>query len=156
ATQGRPLFLGLGVVLGLAMYNYLGYYQVCYLGDEVADAPRTLPRSIIVSVLIVAALYMTLNISILGVLPWQEVRRSEHVASDMMLRLHGPIAAHLATLMIIWTAAAAAFAALLGYSRIPYAAARAGHFFHGLARTHPTGDFPHRSLLLVSSLAALA
>jgi amino acid transporter len=66
------------------------------------------------------------------------------------------LAARLITLLIIWTAAAAAFAALLGYSRVPYAAARAGHFFRGLARTHPTGDFPHRSLLLVSGLATLA
>jgi amino acid transporter len=155
-TRGRPFLLSLGAVLGLAMYNYLGYYQVCYLGDEVAEAPRTLPRSIIISVLVVAALYVTLNMSILGVLPWHTVRASEHVASDMMLHLHGPLAAHLVTLLIIWTAAAAAFAALLGYSRIPYAAARAGHFFRGLARTHPTGDFPHRSLLLVSALATLA
>jgi amino acid transporter len=155
-TGGRPLVVGLGAVLGLAMYNYLGYYQVCYLGDEVAEASRTIPRSIILSVLVVAALYVTLNVSILGVLPWATVRNSEHVASDMMLHLHGPLAAHLVTLLIIWTAAAAAFAALLGYSRVPYAAARAGHFFQGLARTHPTGDFPHRSLLLVSALATLA
>ena len=84
------------------------------------------------------------------------VRASEHVASDLMLHLHGPLAARLVTLMIIWTAAAATFAALLGYSRVPYAAARAGHFFRGLARTHPTGDFPHRSLLLISALATLA
>jgi amino acid transporter len=61
-----------------------------------------------------------------------------------------------ATLMIVWTAAASTFAALLGYSRVPYAAAKSGHFFQGLARTHPTGDFPHRSLLLISALATLA
>jgi amino acid transporter len=152
----RPFLLGLGAVLGLAMYSYLGYYQVCYLGDEVVDAPRTVPRSIIVSVLAVAGLYVTLNVSILGVLPWRAVRASEHVASDLMLELHGPLAARLMTLMIVWTAAASTFAALLGYSRVPYAAARAGHFFRGLARTHPTGDFPHRSLLLISALATLA
>jgi amino acid transporter len=107
-------------------------------------------------VLVVAALYVTLSVSILGVLPWETIRQSAHVASDMMLHLHGPLAAHLVTLLIIWTAAAAAFAALLGYSRVPYAAARAGHFFHGLARIHPKGDFPDRSLLLVSALATLA
>jgi amino acid transporter len=152
----RPFFAGLGTALGLAMYNYLGYYQVCYLGDEVADAPRTLPRSIVASVLVIAAAYLTLNLSILGVLPWRELMASEHVASDMMLRLHGPAAARLVTALIMGTAAAATFAALLGYSRVPYAAARAGHFFRGLARTHPTGDFPHRSLILISGLAMLA
>jgi amino acid transporter len=73
-----------------------------------------------------------------------------------MLRLHGPIAGRMVTLLIIATAAASTFAALLGYSRVPYAAARAGHFFRGLARTHPTGDFPHRALLLIGGLASIA
>jgi amino acid transporter len=155
-TLDRPFLFGLGAALGIAMYNFLGYYQICYLGDEVTNAPRTIPRSIIVSVLVVAAIYLTMNVSILGVLPWRTVIASEHVASDLLLHLQGPRAARLVTLLIIATAAAAAFAALLGYSRVPYAAARAGHFFRGLARTHPTGDFPHRSLLLISGLATLA
>jgi amino acid transporter len=152
----RRFLIGLGGALAIAMYDFLGYYQVCYLGDEVSDPPRTLPRSIIVSVLAVAAIYLTMNVSILGVLPWRAVIASEHVASDMMLELYGPTAARLVTVLIIGTAAASTFAALLGYSRVPYAAARSGHFFRGLARTHPTGDFPHRSLLLISGLASLA
>jgi amino acid transporter len=155
-TFDRRFALGLGAALGIAMYDFLGYYQVCYLGDEVDDPARTLPRSILTSVLVVAALYATLNVSILGVIPWRSLIGTDHWASDLMLRLHGPTAARLVTLLIVWSAAAGAFAALLGYSRVPYAAARAGHFFRGLARTHPTGDFPHRSLLLIGGLSALA
>ena len=68
----------------------------------------------------------------------------------------GTWAARVATVMIIWTALASTFAALLGYSRIPYASARAGHFFRIFAATHPRGDFPHRSLLLVSGMAMIA
>jgi amino acid transporter len=147
---------GLGLALGIAMYDYLGYYQVCYLGDEVADAPRTIPRSILISVGLIAAVYLTMNVSILGVVPWREVVGSKHVASDMMLRLFGPSAARVVTGMIVWTAAASTFAALLGYSRVPYAAARSGHFFSALAKTHPVGEFPHRSLLLIAGLAMLA
>src|SRR5262249_6929855 len=109
-----------------------------------------------ISVVAVALLYLTMNVSILGVLPWQEVVASGHIASDLMLRLFGSAAARLVTLLIVWTAAASTFAALLGYSRVPYAAARAGHFFRGLARTHPTGVFPHRALILVSVLAVIA
>jgi amino acid transporter len=148
--------LGLGTALSLAMYSYLGYYQVCYLGDEVSDPPRTLPRSIIVSVIAIALVYLTMNVSILGVIPWREAMASRQIASDLMFRLFGPGAARAMTLMIVWTAAAAAFAGLLGYSRVPYAAARSGHFFRALARTHPTADFPHRSLVLVGGLATLA
>jgi amino acid transporter len=147
---------GLGAALGIAMYDYLGYYQVCYLGDEVAEPERTIPRSILISVAVISAVYLTMNVSILGVLPWREVAASKHLASDLMLRLHGPTAARFVTLFIIWTALASTFAALLGYSRVPYAAARSGHFFRGLAATHPTGDFPHRSLLLIAALAMAA
>jgi amino acid transporter len=146
---------GLGLALGIAMYDYLGYYQICYLGDEVADAPRTIPRSILISVVAIALVYLIMNISILGVLPWREVAKSEHVASTFMFRLHGAAAARVVALAIVWTALAATFAALLSYSRVPYAAARSGHFFHALAKTHPRGEFPHRSLLLVGGLAVL-
>jgi amino acid transporter len=147
---------GLGAALGIAMYDFLGYYQICYLGDEVTDHARNIPRSILISVCVVAVVYLTMNVSILGVLPWKVVAESKHVASDLMLHLHGPGAARVVTAMIVWTALASTFAALLGYSRVPYAAAKSGHFFNALATTHPTGDFPHRSLLLISGLAMVA
>lgn len=152
----RRSVVGLGAAIGMAMYSFLGYYQVCYLGDEIADAPRTIPRSILISVVAVALVYLTLNVSILGVLPWREVIHSQHVASDLMLHLHGSGSARLITLLIVWTTTASIFAALLSYSRVPFAAAREGHFFRGLGKTHPTGDFPHRSLLLLGASTALA
>lgn len=154
-ADGRFAF-GLGAAVGIAMYDFLGYYQVCYLGDEVADPARTFPRSILISALSVAAIYLTMNVGILGVLPWQEVERSQHIASDFMLRRHGPKAALVITALILWTGTASIYSGVLGYGRIPYAAARSGHFFRGLAALHPKGDFPHRSLLLVGVLSAVA
>jgi amino acid transporter len=152
----RRWFLGLGMALGIAMYDFLGYYQICYLGDEVADPPRTLPRSILLSTVAVCLVYLVMNLGIVGVLPWSEVVKSNRVASDLMLRTQGEGAAGAVTALIIWTAVASTFAAVLGYSRVPYASARAGHFFRVFAATHATGDFPHRSLLLVSGMAMLA
>ena len=152
----RAFLHGLGGSLGLAMYSYLGYYQICYLGDEVVEPSRVIPRSIAISVGAVAAIYLTMTLGILGVIPWREVIGSPHVASDFIERLRGPAAARGISLLVMWSAVAACFAALLGYSRIPYAAARSGHFFRGLAKTHPTGDFPHRALLLLGGLATLA
>ena len=155
-TVNAQTVTGLGGALGLAMYSYLGYYQICYLGDEVQDAPRTLPLSILISVGLVAVVYLAMNLSIVGVIPWREVIPSKHAATDLILRVNGPIAARAMTALIVWTALASCFAALLGYSRVPYASAKAGHFFRGLAKTHPTGDFPHRSVLLVGGLTMLA
>jgi amino acid transporter len=155
-TLDARFVTGLGAALGIAMYDYFGYYQICYLGDEVADPSRTIPRSILISVVLIAAIYMAMNVSILGVLPWRAVIASKHVATDMILRLHGAPAARMITILIVWTALASTFAALLGYSRVPYAAAQSGHFFRALAKTHPKGDFPHRSLLLIAALAMTA
>ncbi|MDG3003371.1 APC family permease [Paludisphaera mucosa] len=147
---------GLGMALAIAMYDFLGYYQICYLGDEVEDPSRTIPRAILISVLAIAAIYLTMNVCILGVLPWQDAMRSTHVASDMMERVLGSRAAGFLTVMIIWTALASTFAALLGYSRVPYASAKAGHFPRFFAATHAEGDFPHRSLMLIGGLGMLA
>jgi amino acid transporter len=152
----RRWFLGLGMALGIAMYDFLGYYQICYLGDEVADAPRTLPRSILISTVAICLVYFVMNLGIVGVLPWPEVVGSSRVASDLMLRTQGERAAGAITALIVWTAVASTFAALLGYSRIPYASARAGHFFRYFSATHPVGDFPHRSLMLVAGMAMIA
>jgi amino acid transporter len=152
----KSFALGLGSGLAIAMYDYLGYYQICYMGDEVIDPARTIPRSILISVAVISAVYFFMTLAILGVVPWREVIDSGHIVSDFMLRLHGRWPARVVTLFIVWTAAAGTFAALLSYSRVPYAAARAGRFFRGLAHTHPTGHFPHRSLLLVGGVATLA
>lgn len=152
----RRWTIGLGMALGIAMYDFLGYYQICYLGDEVADPARTLPRSILISTAAICLVYLTMNVGIVGVLPWAEVIQSNRVASDLMLRTQGEQAAAVVTAMIVWTAVASTFAAVLGYSRIPYASAKAGHFFRVFSATHPVGDFPHRSLLLVSGMAMVA
>ena len=90
ASRSSEHALKLGMVLAIAMYDFLGYYQVCYLGDEVADPSRTIPRSIMISVIAVGLVYLIMNVGILGVLPWREVVKSEHVASDLMLRTAGP------------------------------------------------------------------
>jgi amino acid transporter len=154
-VDGRTA-MGLGMALSIAMYNYFGYYQVCYLADEVAAPSRTIPRSILISVVLVVSMYLAMNVAIVGAIPWRAVINSHHVASDLVLQVYGSWAARLATLLIVWTAFASVFAAMLGYSRIPFAAARAGDFFKAFARLHPVGEFPHRSLVLIGGLAALA
>jgi amino acid transporter len=146
---------GLGLALGIAMYDLFGYYQVCYLGDEVIDPARTIPRAILISVFTIGGIYLVMNVGILGHLPAREVMASSHIASDFMLHRYGLGAARAITGMILWTGATSMFAGILGYSRVPYAAARGGHFFAALGADHPTGRFPHRSLLLVGALTAL-
>jgi amino acid transporter len=143
---------GLGKATRLAMYDFLGYYSVCYIGDEVKTPARTIPRSILISVVAVSVIYLTMNLSIISVVPMEKAMASSHIASDFMEILYGHKAAVLLTVLICWTAFASVFALLLGYSRIPFAAARDGYFFSAFARLHPRGDFPHVSLLVIGAV----
>ena len=151
--DGKFLF-GLGTAMGIAMYDYLGYYDVCYIGDEVQHPEKNIPRSIMISVVAVAAIYMTMNISFIGVIPWREV--GDTVATTFVERLYGPGAACLVTIFVAITAFASIFAMFLGYSRIPYAAARDGTFFAFFDHLHPIQKFPDRSLLIVGLVTMLA
>lgn len=155
-------FLGLGAATRIGVYDYLGYYNVCYIGDEVDNPGRVIPRSIVISTVAVALLYFAINLSIIGVIPWREfVPAAEHPQSDFVVsifmeRIYGPGIARGFTVLILWTAFASVFALLLGYSRIPLAAARDGYFFRVFARVHPTGGFPHVSLVVLGVLAIAA
>jgi amino acid transporter len=153
-TLDRRFFLGMGGAMSIAMYDYLGYYDICYMGDEVRNPERTIPRSILISVVAVAALYLTMNIVVIGVIPWNQV--SERVASDFVELLFGRTAAGLFTIFVLITAFASIFALLLGYSRIPYAAAKDRLFFSFFDHLHPEGRFPDRALIVIGVVTAVA
>lgn len=152
-------FAKLGATAILAMYSYGGYNQVCNIAEEVKDPVRTMPRSIILSIVVVALIYMVMSTVILGMIPWEEAKESRTIASLFIARTfedpaQGRIAALVMTVMIQFVAAASLYAVILGYSRIPFAAAREGHFFKAFASLHPTKAFPHVALLTVGLLAA--
>jgi amino acid transporter len=176
AAVGSFTFLRqVGQAMILAMYCYLGYYNVCYIGDEVREPGRTLPRAILGSAFLVAAMFVALHLAILGTISWERVSdaqtardlaksgkgeepdtRTAELLDDLpaafMRKIHGDWAAQAITVMLVWTILGSAFAGLLGYSRIPYGAARYGHFFSVFRHVHPVHHIPHVSLLLVGAL----
>lgn len=161
-TFSMGFLFGLGAASRVGVYDYLGYYDVCYIGDEVKDPGRVIPRSILISTAAVALLYLAMNLSIIGVVPWRELvpadakPNAQFVVSIFMERIYGSQIASIFTLMILWTAFGSVFALLLGYSRVPYAAARDGYFFESFARLHPTKGFPHVSLLVLGAVSILS
>jgi amino acid transporter len=154
--------LGLGAATRVGIYDYLGYYDICYIGDEVRNPGKVVPRSIMLSVIAVAALYIAINLSIIGVVPWRTfVPSSAHPEADFIVsifmeKIYGTRVATVFTAFVLWTAFGSVFALLLGYSRIPYAAALDGTFFHVFSRVHAQKRFPHLSLLVIGGLAILA
>jgi fructoselysine transporter len=141
------------------VYSYLGYYNVCHLGGEIKDPGKNIPRSMFISVIGIAVLYISMNISVSSVIPWQEIKQwqdagiNNFVVSTFIERLYGHTAANTITVMILWVALASLFAVMLGYSRIPYAAAIDGAFFKVFGKLHPTKNFPYISLLVLAGFA---
>jgi APA family basic amino acid/polyamine antiporter len=154
--------LGLGAAARVGIYDYLGYYDICYIGEEVRNPGRVIPRSILISLSVIVVLYLCMNLSIIGVVPWREfVPAADHQASNFIVsifmeRIHGPGIAVVFTVLVLWTTFGSVFALLLGYSRIPYAAALDGGFFRVFARLHPKKNFPHISLLAVGVLSIVS
>jgi amino acid transporter len=157
----RNFFHGLGGAMLIAAYDIGGYYNVCFLGDEVKEPAKNIPRALFLSILAVVCLYIAMNISILGVIPWRELAQSGaansklYVVSTLMERVYGHGAGSVISVLVMWTAFASVFSLTLGYSRVPYAAALDGNYFRAFARVHPVYKFPYVSLLALAGVAAL-
>jgi amino acid transporter len=159
-TLSPAFFMGMGSAMLIATYDYWGYYNVCFLGGEVKDPGRTIPRALIISILVVAVIYLTMNVAVLGVIPWREMvshsgGENNYIISVFMQRIYGTWAGRLITGLIMWTAFASVFSTLLGYSRVPYAAALDGNYFRAFARVDPKRRFPTVSLLALGGVAML-
>jgi len=145
----------------IALYDYWGYYNICFLGEEVVEPQKTIPRSMLLSIAAVACLYIAMNVSVLGVMPASDIAAMGHstarnfVVARAAELVYGHWAGTLVALLVVWTAFASVFSLLAGYSRIPFAAARDGNFFPIFQRVHPRGHFPTASVLLLGGLACL-
>jgi amino acid transporter len=165
ATPGSSgLLEALGAATLITTYDYWGYYNVCFLGEQVREPGRTIPRAVLVSIALVALLYLGMNFAVLGALPLQGVpQHAQHTTTLQpmaALLMRTVLPPHIATfaapaiaILIMWTAFSSVVALLLGYSRAPYAAARDGNFFAPFARVHRRHGFPNVALLALGVLA---
>ncbi len=160
-TLNSLFFFGLGRATLNAVYDYGGYNNVCFFAGEVKDPHKTVPRTILLSIAAVALIYLTMNVTLISVVPWQEAitegtLANKAIVADFIQRLYGAKAATVMTVLILFTTFASIFAVMLGYSRVPYAAASEGRFFAPFARLHPTKNFPNFSLVFTGVTAAIA
>jgi amino acid transporter len=151
---------GLAQATLITTYDYWGYYNICFLGSEVRRPERTIPRAILLSVLFVSGFYVAMNLA--GLPSMRDA--ASHIAAGATVRLQlvadiaqsafGRLAGRLMAALIVWTAFASVFSLLLGYSRVPYAAAKDGNYFRYLAAIHPRHGIPHRSLVALGLVAS--
>jgi amino acid transporter len=155
---------GLAQATLLATYCYWGYYNICFLAGEVRRPERTIPRAILLSVLFVSGFYILMNLAALPSLGDAASHAGQSWSSAAVLRFQlvadiarsafGPWAGYTIAALIVWTAFSSVFSLQLGYSRVPYAAARDGNYFRYLAAVHPKHGIPHRSLVALGVVGA--
>jgi amino acid transporter len=159
-AQSAALALGgLAQATLITTYDYWGYYNITFLGSEVKQPEKTIPRAILLSVLFVSAFYVAMNLAALPSLR----DAASHAGESALVRLQlvaqiaqsafGHWAGALMAALVVWTAFASVFSLLLGYSRVPYAAARDGNYFRFLDAVHPRHGIPHRSLVAMGLVA---
>jgi amino acid transporter len=148
--------MGLGSATLIAMYDLLGYYNICYMEEEVVNPGHVFPRAILWSTIGVTLIYAVMNLTLLGNMPWTEISQSTHVVSDMFSRDYGYSSAVIITILVVVTAYASVYSLLMSYSRVPFAAACDGFFFSSLKSIHPTKHIPNVSLLWVGGVTCIA
>ena len=135
------------------VYSYLGYYNVCHLGGEIKNPEANIPRSIFISIAGISVLYLLMNLSVMGVIRWQSVLEDDkYLVSSFMESIYGQKTGIIVTVLILCIAFSSLFAVILGYSRVPYAAAVDGNFFKIFSKLHPTKNFPYVSLIFLCGL----
>jgi amino acid transporter len=146
---------GLGAGLIIAIYDYLGYNTTAYLGAEVRDPGRTIPRSIVFSILGIMSLYFLLQIGVLGSVPLDELKSATSVASTVLEQAWGSGTARAVTVLIVVAAIGSVFAGLLGGSRVPYEAARDKVFLPVFGELHPRLKLPTAGVLTMGVITMI-
>lgn len=155
AFGASKFFMGLGGGMLISIYDYMGYYTTCYMGDEMKRPGRTIPRSVIISIIAVAVIDLLMNIGMIGVVPWKVAMHSTSIGTLFMQYVWGRPGAILITILILWTAFASVYTGLLGASRLPFNASRDGLFFKSFGKLHEKHNFPHISLLVMGLVTAI-
>lgn len=153
SSAGEGTFWGgLGAGLIIAIYDYLGYNTSAYLGGEVRAPGRTLPRSILFSIVGIMSLYFLLQVGVLGSVPLEELKTATSVASTVLEQAWGSVTAKIVTVLIVVAAIGSVFAGLLGGSRVPFEAARDKVFLPVFAKLHPKLNLPTAGVLTMGAI----
>jgi amino acid transporter len=149
-------FAGLGAAALISSYDFSGYFNVCLIGGEIKRPAVNIPRTIIYSVVVLAVLYLAMSFAIIGVIPAAKAMNSTAIVSDFTAAIYGQASARFMTGLILVIAFASVFCVLLGFTRVPYAAAVEGRFFSVFGRVHPKLRFPSFSVLFFGVASAAA
>jgi APA family basic amino acid/polyamine antiporter len=136
----------LAMIAGL--FTYGGWHMVTYAAEETREPEKTIPRALLIGILVVTLCYIGLNVAYMYVLPLDRVIASQRIAAEVATALVGPRGAAAVSLLVIVSAIGALGGVILAGPRVYFAMARDGLLFRWLGAVHPRFQTPHRSIVL--------
>ena len=141
------------IVAGLFAFG--GWHMVTYAAEETIDPERTLPRALVIGVVIVTACYLALNAAYFHVLPHDAIGKSTRVAADAAAAVVGPRGAAVVSLVVALSALGALNGIILAGPRVYLAMARDRVAPQWIGKIHETYSTPHRAILVQAAWAAV-
>lgn len=157
-ASARGGLAGFGAAMLGALWAFDGWANVAPLAGEVKDPARDLPRSFFGGMLVVAALYLAVNLAYFYVLTPLEVGSvspTSSVATEVLRRFVGPAAVTIAAMALMFSAFGSLHASVLSGARVPFAMAREGLFFRALGQVSPRSHVPARAVLAQAAWASV-
>ncbi len=145
----------MGIAIAAGLFAFGGWHMATYTAGETRSPQRTLPRALVIGVLIVTACYMLLNAAYQYVLPASDVTRSTRVAADAAQRVLGPEAAAMIAVVVIVSALGSLNGIILAGPRVYYAMANDGLAFPWFAAVHPRFRTPYLAIAAQAAISAL-
>lgn len=147
APVAQPVSLtSFGLAVAAGLFSFGGWHMVSYVAGETRDPEKTIPRALILGVLVVTACYTLLNAAYLYVMPLPAVAGSSRIAADAVMRVLGPRGSAAITVVIILSALGALNGIALAGPRVYFAMAQDGLAFRWMAALHPRRRTPHLAI----------
>ena len=158
ASSARGGVAGFGAAMLGALWAYDGWNNVAPLAGEIRNPQRNLPRAFMGGMLVVGALYLFVNLAYFYAMSPLEVANipaSSSVATEVLKKFLGPVAVSLTAVAMMVSSFGSLHASVLANSRIPFAMARDGLFFRGLAKLSPRSSVPVRAIVAQAAWASV-
>jgi APA family basic amino acid/polyamine antiporter len=141
------LFSALGVGLIAVFWAYDGWVYITWVAGEVKDPRRNVPRAMVLGIVVVAVIYIAMNLTYVYAMPLSEVAKHETIAAAAAMTLFSPGAANWLSATIALSCFGAMASCTLSGARVYYAMAKDGVFFQRMAEIHPKYRTPALSLI---------
>lgn len=142
-----PPTTSFGLAMIAVLWAYDGWVDLSFVAGEIKEPGKTIPRSLILSTLIVIVLYLAVNFSFLSLLSIPTMAASTQVATDAAVTIHGGAGATFIAVAIVISMLGANNAFVFTAPRIYYAMAREQLFFRSMGLLHATKRTPVIALI---------